>query len=132
LTLTELSLIRGVAPEIPKKLSPFLRTFSEVGPTIPSQVNINTAPNEVLQALDSSIDARTAERIVEQRSIKAFETIADVNNRVPGTGQNLVNVFSVKGNVFRITSVATVKDSIRTVEAVVRLSSPGFLSWQEY
>ncbi len=132
LTLTELSLVMGVAPEIPRKLSPYLRMFSEFNPTIPSQVNINRAPIEVLQALDSSIDARTAERIMEQRRIKAFENIADVNVRVPGTGPGLGGaMICYKGNVFRITSVARVKDSARTVEAVVRLSGE-VLSWQEY
>lgn len=131
LTLTELSLVMGVSPEIPRKLTPYLRTFSESIPSIPSQININTAPKEVLQALDSSIDARTAERIMEQRRIKAFEGIGDVNVRVPGTGPGLGGMICFKSNVFRITSVARVKDSVRTVEAVVRL--PGsILSWQEY
>jgi hypothetical protein len=46
----------------------------------------------------------------------------------------LVGKISVKGNLFRIVSVAKVKDSARTVETVVRLSggSPEYLSWQEY
>jgi hypothetical protein len=46
----------------------------------------------------------------------------------------LVGKISVNGHLFRITSVARVKDSGRTVEAVVRLSggTPQFLSWQEY
>jgi general secretion pathway protein K len=142
LTLTELSLIKGISPDIPRKLTPYLRTFSESVSTIRSKVNINTAPKEVLQALDNVIDARTAETIIEKRNIKAFDGIGDVNARVPETGQsqNLVNVISVKGNVFRITAVATVKDSIRTVEAVVQPGTAGlsntipigFLSWQEY
>lgn len=140
LTLTELTLVRGVPPEMPRILRPYLRTFSDVVPTMASTVNINTAPKEVLQALDSSIDARTAERIVQQRSIKAFDSPGDFNARVPGTGQSLVGRISYKGTIFRITSVATVKDSIRTVEAVVRMGTPqlsnkiptGFLSWQEY
>ncbi len=140
LTLTEMSLVKGVAPEISRRLSPYLRTFSEFNPTIPSLVNINTAPREVLQALDSNIDVRTAERIIEQRNIKAFGSIGDVYARVPGMSPGLGKVFGVKGNIYRITSVATVKDSIRTVEAVVRVGTPalsyriptGFLSWQEY
>lgn len=138
MTLTELSLVKGVTPEIPMKLRPYLTTFSDLRPI--SQVNINTAPKEVLQALDS-IDARTAERIMEKRSTKAFEGIGDVNNRVPGTLPGLGGgMICFKGTIFRITSVATVKDTIRTVEAVVRLGTTtqtnniptGFLSWQEY
>ena len=135
LTLTELTLVKGVAPELPGILRPYLRTFPDVVPTVASQVNINTAPKEVLQALDSTIDSRTAERIMEQRSIKAFVSIGDVNARVPGTGPGLGGgMICFKSNIFRITSIARVKDSARTVEAVVRTSggAPGILTWQEY
>jgi hypothetical protein len=47
---------------------------------------------------------------------------------------NLIGKISVNGHLFRITSVSKVKDSGRTVEAVVRLScgAPEILSWQEY
>jgi hypothetical protein len=45
-----------------------------------------------------------------------------------------VGKVSVKGSLFRITSIARVKDSARTVESVIRLSggAPETLSWQEY
>jgi general secretion pathway protein K len=132
MTLTELSLVKGITPEIFGKLQPYLTTFSEEANSPQSLININTASKEVLQALDGSIDDRTAERIMEQRRIKAFESIGDVNTRVPGTGPGLGGaMICYKGNVFRITSVARVKDSARTVEAVVRLSGE-VLSWQEY
>ena len=131
--LPELSMVKGITPEIATKLAPYLRTFSDSTSTlVKSQVNINTAPKEVLQALDSTIDSSTAERIIEQRRIKLFTDIGDVNNRVPGTGVGLGNnMFVYKGTLFRITSVGKVKDSTRTVEAVVRLTGE-ILSWQEY
>jgi len=40
-----------------------------------------------------------------------------------------------KGTLFRITSIARVKETSRTVEAVIRLpdvGTPVTLSWQEY
>ena len=132
LTMTELSLIKGITPEIVGKLRPNLTIYSDQANSPLTMVNINTAPKEVLQALDESIDSRTAERIMEQRSLKAFDNIGNVNMRVPGTGPGLGGgMISFKGNLFRITSVARVKDSARTVEAVVRLSGE-VLSWQEY
>jgi general secretion pathway protein K len=132
LTMTELSLIKGITPEIVGKLRPNLTIYSDQANSPLTMVNINTAPKEVLQALDGNIDSRTAERIMEQRSLKAFENMGNVNARVPGTNQGLGGgMISFKSNLFRITSVARVKDSARTVEAVVRL--PGeVLSWQEY
>lgn len=133
MTLTELSLVKGVTPEVFGGLRPYLTIFSDSQtPT----VNINTAPKEVLAALDDRIDDRMAERIMEERRVLPFKSIGEfsrvpelnkISNEHPGK-------FTVQGHLFRITSVARVKDSGRTVEAVVRLTggTPHVLSWQEY
>lgn len=132
--LTELSLVKGFTPEIFSKLSPYVTTFSDLPGSPLSTININTAPKEILVALDKGIDDRMAERIMENRRIQPFKSPGELS-RVSGmetitTG--LVGKISVKGNLFRITSVAKVKDSGRSVEAVVRLSPYAVLSWQEY
>jgi len=134
MTLTELSLVRGITPEILGKLQPYLTTFSEDANSPQSKININTAPKEVLAALDERIDDRIAEQILERRRIQAFKDPSELS-RVSGMetiAMGLGGRISAKGNLFRITSVARVKDSGRTVEAVVRLSDGKFLSWQEY
>lgn len=136
MTLTELSLVKGATPDLPDKLRPFITTFSDQAGSPVSTVNINTAAKEVLAALDERIGDRMAERIVEERRLQPFKSTAELS-RVPGLDTvaiGLVGKISVKGNLFRITSTARVKDFARTVEAVVRLSggTPEFLSWQEY
>lgn len=136
MTLTELSLVKGITPEMLDKLRPQLTTFSDMAGSPLSTVNINTASKEVLAALDDRIDDRMAERIMEERRLQPFRSTAELS-RVPGLDTvaiGLVGKISVKGNLFRITSVARVKESGRTVEAVVRLSggTAEFLSWQEY
>jgi general secretion pathway protein K len=134
MTLTELSLVKGITPEILGKLQPYLTTFSEEANSPQSKININTASKEVLAALDERIDDRIAEQILERRRIQAFKDPSDLS-KVPGMETiafGLLGRISAKGNLFRITSVARVKDSGRTVEAVVRLSDGKFLSWQEY
>ncbi|MGB9082253.1 MAG: type II secretion system minor pseudopilin GspK [Desulfuromonadaceae bacterium] len=133
LTLTELSLVRGVTPEVLGKLRPYLTTFSEEANSPLSRININTAPKEVLAALDELVDDRMAEQIIEERRLLPFKSPGELS-RVPGMDKiinNLTARITTKGNLFRITSVARVKDSVRTVEAVVRLSGE-VLSWQEY
>jgi general secretion pathway protein K len=87
-------------------------------------------------ALDDRIDNRMAERIMEERRLQPFKSTAELS-RIPGLDTiaiGLVGKISVKGTLFRITSIAKVKDSVRTVEAIVRISggTPEFLSWQEY
>ncbi len=101
-----------------------------------SQVNINTASKEVLAALDEGIDERMAERILEERRLKPFRSPGELS-RIPGAepiSQRLVGKVSVKGRLFRIVSIARVKESARTVEVLIRLSggAPETLSWQEY
>jgi hypothetical protein len=71
---------------------------------------------------------------VERRLLTPFKLIGELS-QVSGMetiATGLGGMISVKGNVFRITSVARVKESGRTVEAVLRLSDGKFLSWQEY
>jgi general secretion pathway protein K len=136
MTLTELSLVKGFTPEMPGIMQPYLTVFSDQAGSPQSAVNINTAPREVLASLDDRIDSRMAERIVEERRLFPFKSTGELS-RVPGMdtiATGLVGKISVKGNLFRIVSVARVKDSGRTVETVVRLSGsePEFLSWQEY
>ena len=139
MTLTELSLVEGIRdskPDILGMLRPYLTTFSDQANSPLPTVNINTAPLEIVAALDKGIDDRMAERIVAERRIQPFKSIGELS-RVPGLdtiATGLGGRITVKGNLFRITSVAKVKDSGRTVEAVVRLSGsmPQILSWQEY
>ncbi len=131
LTLAELSLVKGFTPEVVSKIRPFVTVFSDQ-----AGININTAPKEVLAALDDRIDDRMAERILEERQLKPFKSPAELS-RVAGleaVSIGLIGRVTVKGGLFRISSIARVKDAGRAVEAVVRLSggAPEFLSWQEY
>ena len=135
-TLKELSLINGFTPEVIEKLRPFVTIFFDQAGAPLSTININTAPKEVLTALDDRIDDRMAERIMEERQLKPFKSTTELS-RVSGLDTvaiGLLGKISVKGSLFKITSVARVKDSARTVEAVIRMAggTPEFLSWQEY
>jgi general secretion pathway protein K len=136
MTLTELSLVKGITPEIFGKLRPHLTLYTDQAGSPLSTININTASKEILAALDDRIDGRLADRIVEERRLLPFKSTGELS-RVPGmdsVSTGLIGKISVKGNLFRILSVARVKDAGRTVEAIVRVSggSPEFLSWQEY
>ena len=136
-SLEELSLVKGFTPEIIAKLKPFVTVYSEGGNLGTfSKININTAPLEVIAALDSSIDDRMAEQILEQRRLKPFTQPGDLS-RVSGGGtlsSALTGKISFKGSMFRLTSIAQVRDTARTVEAVVRLggTAADTLSWREF
>lgn len=136
MTVTELSLVKGFTPEAAGKIRPYVTVFSDQAGSPISTINVNTAAKEVLASLDERIDDRMAERILEERRLQPFKTTAELS-RIPGLDTiaiGLVGKISVKGSLFRITSVAKVKDTARTVEALVRLTgaAPEFLTWQEY
>ncbi|MBC8018886.1 MAG: type II secretion system minor pseudopilin GspK, partial [Verrucomicrobia bacterium] len=134
-TIAELSLVRGFTPEHIAALRPFVYADPRVGAPL-SPVNINTASKEVLSALDEELDDRLAERILEERRLKPFKTTGELS-RIAGVetiSLKLTGKISVQGTLFRIISVARVKETSRTVEVLLRMSGgqPETLSWQEY
>lgn len=136
-TVSELSLVRGMTPDMVTRLQPFVTVHAAQAGAPVSLVNINTAPKEVLMALDEGIDERMAERILEERRLQAFKSPGELS-RISGAeaiSQKLVGKVNVKGSLFRIHSLARVKESTRSVEAVVRMIGGGvseIVSWQEY
>jgi general secretion pathway protein K len=130
-TVNELSLVKGFTTDMVAKLGPFVTIYANQTGSIPGQtVNVNTAPKEVLMALDSSIDSQKAERIIEQRNLAPFKTVGELSSRVDPLLATITGV-TCQGTVFRITARGFVKDAARTVEAVVRTDGT-ILSWQEY
>jgi general secretion pathway protein K len=138
--LAELSLVKGVTPEIINKLRPFVTVFSAQGGMltgIVSKINVNTAPKEVLVALNDRIDDRLADRVLDKRKLSPFKSVSNLS-LVAGFDASIATGLeghaTVKGAVYRISSVSIVKDTARTAESVVRLTggTPEIISWQEY
>jgi general secretion pathway protein K len=143
MTLTELSLVYGITPEILNglvdekekvRLRDCLTVFSNQQNSI---INVNTAPKPVLMALDKRITESVANQIINMRpfnEVGEFSKVGELNTIANGawlgrltTSKNLIKN---KTLLLRITAVARVKESVRTVEAVV--SNSTVLSWQEY
>jgi len=133
-TVNELSLVKGFTADMVNKLKPFVTVYSSKAGSLVSNtitLNVNTAPKEVLMALDSSIDANMAGKIIEKRTLNPFKASGDLA-QVDTQLTTLTNVI-FKGTVFRITARGFVKDVARSVETVVRIDgTPEILSWQEY
>ncbi|GFE59469.1 type II secretion system minor pseudopilin GspK [Geobacter sp. AOG2] len=140
-TVNELTLVKGFTPEMVAKLAPFVTIYADQPGSLVAQsvrVNVNTAPKEVIMALDSDIDEGLAERVIEERNRLPFTNSDTPGSRVNNSlFDNLPSRDKVtliyKGTLFRITARGFVKDAARTVEAVVRMDgTPEILSWQEY
>ncbi len=136
-TVDELALVKGFAGAPLQRIRPFVTVYGDLPPGAPAApININTAPKEVLMALDERIGSTLADRIIVYRRDTPFKTAADLA-QVPGMegiAPSLLTRIATKGAVYRIRSEATVNGVTRTIEAVVRLggASPDILYWREY
>lgn len=81
-SLEELLGVKGMTPESFGRLRPYLTCVGD------GKIDINTAPQTVLQSLSEQIDAPLAEMIVRQRKLKPFRTLAELGN-VPGMTDNI-------------------------------------------
>jgi general secretion pathway protein K len=139
-TLSELTMVKGFTPEIVSKLRPFVTIYAAQSGSlsgIVSKININTAPKEIIAVLDDRFDDRLADRVLEKRHMTPFKSVSNLS-LVPGFDASIATGLeghaTVKGSVYRITSVSRVKETARTVESVIRMTAgtPETLSWQEY
>ncbi|MDQ7083208.1 MAG: type II secretion system protein GspK [Aquificota bacterium] len=95
----------GFSGEEIARLEGFVTVFSS------GRVNVNTAPKEVLLALDPGIDPTVAERILERRISRPFRRVED-----------LVLVEGINFDVlYRIGDLIDVRSGVFRVEASVRV-----------
>jgi general secretion pathway protein K len=146
-TVAELALVKGFiannstvkgGSESPlSKLRPFVTVYGAEMAEPTSKININTASEEVIAALDERITDDLVKRIVEYRKTTPFKNPAELA-RVAGMeviATRLTTVLTVKGAVYRIRAEARVRGISRITEAVVRVSGlqqPMVLYWREY
>ncbi len=131
-TLDELRLVRGITPDIFRKLEPYV-TVSAPG----ARININTAPKEVLMALSAGqdavnggiIDAGMADRIIAYRRESPFRKgdesgiKTDMEKASPALGTlfrntRIVDLLDVKSSTFHVRSEGDVNGIRRTLEAI--------------
>ena len=133
-SIEELALIKGFSSEVIDKIRPFVTVYGESSVAAP--INVNTAPKELLMALDERITDSQAEQILDYRKNTPFKDKAELV-RVPGMEQiatGLQSRITAKSTLFRISAEVQVNGITRIVEAVVSFASgkPATLYWREY
>lgn len=132
-TFEELALLKGFSSEVIAKIQPVVTVYAENNVAAP--LNINTAPRELLTALDERITDTQAEQIIDYRKNTPFKDKADLA-RVPGMesiATGLQSRITAKSTLFRIKSEGQVNGTTRIVEAVVSFAgAPATLYWREY
>lgn len=137
--MEELALLKGVTPELLIKLRPCVTVYGTDQVDLATKVNVNTAPKEVLAALDEKLRDDLVDRILEYRKTKPIKGPGDINS-IPGLDTvwpNVVDKLTFSGNVYRVRAEGRVGESVSTAEAVVRIAGgigarPEVLYWREY
>lgn len=135
-TLDELALVKGFSGKTLERLRPLVTLYADDALSPAAPININTAPPELLAALDERMTDDLTARVLDYRKTTPFKQPAELA-KVPGLETIAIGLqgkIRVKGTVFRLRSRAQTKESTRFIEAVVRLggTQPTVLYWREY
>lgn len=135
-TLEELALVKGFTPEVMNKLRSCITVYgSDSSRVAEPPINVNTAPRELLAALDEKLmRGDLVERILEHRKTKPIKSLAEVDG-MDTLAQSLALKVTYKGTIFRIRAEGKVGDSVSIAEAVVtdvEKKEPTVLYWREY
>ncbi len=102
------------------------------------KININTAPSEVLMALNLDIDKNLADNIIKERKENPFKSITDLKN-VEGMTDNIYNRINKRIEIkstgyFSLYSVGTVNKITSEIYAILYRASKDEISviyWKE-
>lgn len=131
-TVEELALVKGFNLPLVQQLRPYVTIYTG----FPGQININTAPEKIIAALDDRMTESLTKQVLDYRKTTPFQDKSELA-KVPGMetiAAGLTTSTTVKGTVYRILSQATVGETVRIIEAVARIDgiSSTVLYWREY
>jgi general secretion pathway protein K len=122
-TIGDLRMIKGVDDVVFNRISPYLTVMPE------TQVNANTAPPEVLAALDPELmeDEKAVKEIIAARSIRPFTAVTDVANLpdISSFGTRLTQVLTVRSQFFTITGMGTFAGARKIVSSTFHREQTG-------
>ena len=133
-SVEELYLVKGFSNEVMEKIRAFVTVHAENSVSAP--ININTAPREILMALDDRISESLADQIIEYRKVTPFKDKSDLV-KVAGMERiatGLLSRITTKSSIFRLRAEAQVNGTVRVVESVVSfgMGAPLTLYRREY
>jgi general secretion pathway protein K len=87
----------GIDPETLRALEPYITILPEK-----TQVNVNTAPREVLVAAVPGLDLATAERIVQSRQRTPLKSVADIRALAPSVPPDSFDRLGIGSSFFEV------------------------------
>ena len=112
-------LIKGVTAEILEGIRDYVTVYGD------GKININCASKLIIESLSEKMDVALAQIIIEQRKIKPFDSIMELQD-VPGMTDSIYNAIKKSATVkpteryYHVTSRANVGKLSRSVAALLR------------
>jgi general secretion pathway protein K len=116
-SVDELRLVRGFTPEIVEKLRPWITALPQ-----PTEINVNTAPKEVLSALFYTLPT-AAEQIISTREQHPYTDPAELAKKIQelAAGKNIPQAFyGIKSSYFEVTVETQFGRYQRTTQALIQ------------
>jgi general secretion pathway protein K len=134
-TLGDLQMVKGFNEAIFNRVRPFLTVISQN----PSQVNINTAPPQVIASLDPVLmeDQHLVMALVDRRAMEPFANTTDVLNLLnmsDQAGKNISNGIVVQSGYFTINGTGTYAGARKIITATFQRQASGIgtlAAWHE-
>lgn len=119
-SFAELALVRGFSPGVLARLRPFVTVL----PDSDDKVNANTAPREVLAAMDPRLDDQfLIGRLLDARAATPFTSAASmraVSGMEALSETELERLFAFSSRWFRVRATGDVAGAMRSAEALLR------------
>ncbi len=118
-TTGELLLIKGITSQVFNCISDYITVYGD------GKINVNCAPQLILESLSEKVDASLAKLIIDRRKFKPFESVAELRD-LPGMTDSIYN--SIKNVItvdqasqhYHVTSQANVDHNVRAVTAILK------------
>ena len=113
-SVEELRLVRGFTPEIVDKLRPWIAALPQ-----PTEINVNTAPKEVLSALFYTLPASAIEQLIAQRP---YTDQAQLTKKVQElmTSPDFKAFYGIKSSYFEVEVTTLFGRYQRTTQALIQ------------
>lgn len=116
-SIDEILQIEGIEESILEKMRPFITCYSDIS----FQININTAPKEVLMSLHEDITESIAENIIKYREGSPFKEKAELRNVAGITDtlyQAIQSKIDVRARVYEVLAISESGGIRKTVSGV--------------
>jgi len=125
--LDELLLVKGFDAATVARLRPYVSVLP-----IPTPINVNFAPPEVLAAMIDGLSISSARMLVQQRTEHPFTTLAEFNARLPPQMQMADAMGTVSSQFFMVRGFANFEKSQVVMEALLqRTGAQSTVVWQD-